>query len=408
MSKISFCWELGGGYGHLASFKPLADILVDRGHQVSAFLRDTQHASKFFDKNKLAFSSAPHYELKKPLSGPTISYADILKRCGYHSTQSVLRLVEKWREKYQHYGTELIIADHSPTALIAARTLNIPSTMFGTGFFAPPSVYPLPSITPWLDTDAEFLRKLEDDILEIINNILKHFAVKELEHLYQLFEVDENFLCTLPELDHYEGRAADAYWGPRYSDDTGVEAASISDAWQNESAKKVFVYTKDNYKFKHELLSSLKTIQADFLVHCANIEQADIKKYQADNVCFSVKPVQIKSIKNRADIVVCHSGHGTIAASLLLGIPLLVIPTQLEQALIGYKLNYFKFANMVEITDPSPDFAAKISQLLNNSEYKEQATKFSLFYGGFDQGQQLEEVALACEDLLGKQKYSRK
>jgi hypothetical protein len=37
---ILFCWELGGGLGHLMQMLPLADDLVKSGHRVFVALRD--------------------------------------------------------------------------------------------------------------------------------------------------------------------------------------------------------------------------------------------------------------------------------------------------------------------------------------------------------------------------------
>jgi len=400
MSRISYCWELGGGYGHLTSFKPLADTLNSRGHTVTAFIRETKHASKFFDRNEVEYFEAPAYKAATKDNSVTVSYADILKRCGYSSTQSILSFVEQWRKKFQQSDTELIIADHSPTALIAARSLNIPATLFGTGFYAPPSIYPMPTITPWVNTNNTLLCEIEDEVVEIINNVLRHYNSKPLDYLYQLFDVEENFLCTLPELDHYEGREPDVYWGPQYSDDSGIDAADVSSAWLNDTERKVFIYTNSNYKYKDNLLSSLSSINADFLVHCANISNKEIEEYSATNVTFSIAPVSIKSIKNTADLVVCHSGHGMVAASLMLGIPLFLIPTQLEQAILAEKLKFYKFADLVKIPDSAPDFVSKIHGVLDNSVYKEQAVKFSKHYGGFNQQYLCEEVALACEGIV--------
>ncbi len=167
MSNITFCWELGAGYGHLASIAPLAQSLTSRGHTLSALLRDTRSADKFLDIAAINSQQAPHWISTKKYRSPTISYADILNRCGYDSTESLLPLVQQWRDKFNADATELIIADHSPTALIAARTLKLPAALSGTGFSSAPPVYPLPSITPWLDTPPD----LEKGARDVINSV---------------------------------------------------------------------------------------------------------------------------------------------------------------------------------------------------------------------------------------------
>lgn len=395
MSNITFCWELGGGYGHIAGFEPLAEKLIAKGYCVNALLRDTSNAHQFFKEMPVRCMNAPIGGQKKRYAAPTISYADIIKRCGYDSTESLLSLVQQWREKLHKYGSALIIADHAPTALIAARTLKLPATLFGTGFFSPPPLYPLPSITPWLNTPPDFLQHIEAEVLEVINDVLRHFAVDELDYLYQLFEVDENFLCTLPELDHYSQRNIEAYWGPRFSDTTGIEAF-----WPKNGKKNIFIYTNNKYDLLDSLLLSLKRIDANILIHCAGMDRSATEGYAEENICFSLEPVQIKSIEGKADLVICHAGHGTVAATLLMGIPLLLMPTQLEQLLLAGKLNQLKLSNTIDIRAKQTEFGKAVKHALGDQECEKRVKLFAEHYRGFDQQDQLEEIVLACGDLL--------
>ncbi len=395
MSNITFCWELGGGYGHLASFKSLAQVLLARNHNVSALLRDTGNAHKFLNGMSVSYFSAPKWRPKRKYTAPTISYADIIARCGYDSKESLLPLVQQWRQQFRDCNTELIIADHSPTALLAARTLKLPATLFGNGFFAPPAEQPLPSLTPWLDTQPEFLKHIEDNVLSIINSILRHFDVARLDYLYQLFEVNENFLCTLPELDHYSNRKPDAYWGPRFNITSGESAH-----WPESQKSNIFVYTNSNYTLLQNLLTSFEKVDANFLVHCSGMDEETINRYTTNNTRFSANPIQLQSIANKADLVICHAGHGTVAASLLMGIPLVLLPTQLEQLMIATKLSHLKLAGFIDMRNKQPDFVQLIKFILNNNECRQRVNMFASHYTGFDQKEQLEEIALACEDIL--------
>ncbi len=396
MSNITFCWELGGGYGHLASFSPLVEKLTAKGHSLSALLRDTTHATKFLDADSVTCLQAPLHKQQRKQTSPTISYADILQRCGYDSSESLLPLVQQWRDKLSASATELIIADHSPTALIAARTLKIPAAASGTGFSLPPALYPLPSITPWLNTQPNFLLHIEACVLEAINSVLRHFDTTELEYLHQLFDVGESFLCTLPELDHYPARRMDAYWGPRFTNSSGAEAS-----WPENGQKNIFVYTNSRYKWLDALLLSLINIDANFIIHCSEMDSATAESYRAKNTHFSLDPIRIESIAEKADLVICHAGHGTVAACLLMGIPLLLLPTQLEQLLLAGKLSHFKLSHHIDPRSAEqPDFAEELRSTLNDDTCQKQAKQFSEHYKGFSSQQQLDEMLFACETLL--------
>jgi len=398
MSNITFCWELGGGYGHLAGFKSLAQLLLSKNHNVSASLRNADSAHNFFAEMSVNYFPAPKWQSQIKHTAPTISYADIIARHGYDSKESLLPLVQQWRKQFRECETELIIADHSPTALLAARTLNLPSTLLGNGFFAPPAEQPLPSLTPWLDTQPEFLTHIEDNVLRVINSILSHFDATTLDYFYQLFEVKENFLCTLPELDHYNNREPDAYWGPLFDMTTGVPAH-----WPKNQKKHIFIYTKSSYVLLHNLLTSLEGIDADILVHCSGMDEKTIRRYSTNNVRFSAHPIQLQSIENQADLVICHAGHGTVAASLLMGIPLVLLPTQLEQLMTASKLSHLKLAGFIGMKDKQPDFVPLIESILHNAECRQRANLFANYYKGFDPKEQLEEIVFSCEAILANQ-----
>lgn len=48
MSRILFAWELGGGYGHLGPFRPIAEALLAQGHELTLAVRDVERAHAVF------------------------------------------------------------------------------------------------------------------------------------------------------------------------------------------------------------------------------------------------------------------------------------------------------------------------------------------------------------------------
>ena len=253
----------------------------------------------------------------------------------------------------------------------------------------------MPSLTPWLDGQPFFLKNIEDDVLDVINSVLCQLDAPKLDYLYQLFEVDENFLCTFPELDHYDSRSPGAFWGPRFDIINGAAAY-----WPENRKKNIFVYTMRNYVFLQRLLMSLGEVNANFLVHCVGMSEEAENQYAQKNIHFSSDPVQLKSIKNRADLVICHAGHGTVAASLLMAIPLLLLPTQLEQLLLANKLSALKLSSVINMRDEQPDFVQSIESVLNSDEFSQRVSMFAGQYAGFDHEKQLEDIVLACEKIL--------
>ena len=99
---------------------------------------------------------------------------------------------------------DLIVFDHSPTALLAARGVAVRRVVTGAGFTVPAGVYPLPSLRPREDVSPERLRESEDPIPRRANHILKLAKQPPLQRLGQLYsEADAMLLTTFPELDPY-------------------------------------------------------------------------------------------------------------------------------------------------------------------------------------------------------------
>lgn len=397
MSHIVFAWELGAGYGHISGFKPLLDRFAGRGHRVTMILRETKNAARILGDSPVDLLSAPNLNYGKSQQAPTVNYADILLRCGFDSVQRLHARVEAWLQRFRESSPDLLVVDHAPTALVAARILNIPTTLFGSGFFSPPRVAPMPCLTPWLNPQPDFLWQLEHQVLGTINRVLELYDTRALTALYQLFEVDEDFLCTLPELDHYVGRPEAAYWGPRFSLDSGECVP-----WPQAPGKRVFVYVSGQYKHLPALAAALGQSEASVLVHCRDQDKTVAELFTAADCVYSRAPVNMRHVTENAELVVCHGGHGTIAAALLGGIPLLLLPTQLEQLLPSIKLRDFGLATFVDPAGAPGAVRQALEEALRNEAAIQNAQRFKHHYAGFDPDEQLEEIVLACEEIIAE------
>jgi UDP:flavonoid glycosyltransferase YjiC (YdhE family) len=120
MSRILCAWELGGGTGHLHILGPVGQALRARGHDVTYVLRDLVTASRFSAFSDAQLLQAPINSRVSRLP-PSINYAELLNRVGYLDVDVLSALIEAWRGLLRLVGPDLVLAEHSPTALIAAR-----------------------------------------------------------------------------------------------------------------------------------------------------------------------------------------------------------------------------------------------------------------------------------------------
>jgi UDP:flavonoid glycosyltransferase YjiC (YdhE family) len=334
VSRFLLAWELGGNLGHIKPLLALALELRKRGHEVTFAVRDIAAAASVLQEPGFAFLQAPALG-RRPADAPRdpASYAEILHHCGFTDAAGLAVSLQAWRHLYRLVQPDAIVFDHSPCALLAARGLGIPRILFGTGFASPPRVSPLPSFRPWTDVPPERLQSADQRVLEACNAALATLGAGPMQALHELFDVEENLLATLPELDHYPDRKGAKYWGPVYDDGTGE-----TPHWPEGTGKKVFVYIRPKSPAFPELARVLRDTDARVLWFAPGLAPKESERLQTDRLRFAHQPLNITNVAAEADAAVIHGGHGTAAAMLVNGVPVLVAPETVEQFIVSRKI----------------------------------------------------------------------
>jgi len=417
MARIIYAWELGGDYGHISGFMPLALALRDEGHEVTFVIRDLNNAEKVISKYKFPILQAPIWQATvKGLSGPPLNYTDIILRYGFMHKASLSALNRAWLELFKLIKPGMIITNHSPTPLFSARAIGLPRAVYGTGFCSPPHISPMPNMRPWAKIPDNKLQNSDAHALSVMNSLLNDMQSKapKMEMVADLFKVDIDFLCTFPEMDHYTQRKNAQYWGPVFN-----AAHGKSMAWQTnekgelKAIKRVFAYLKPQYRHYEKILQALKDSGANVLVFSPDVSVKMIETYQTEHMQFANEQIKLDSILPDCDLAICHAGHGTIAASLVAGVPLLLLPMQLEQFIESLRIKQLGAAELVGIESrPSKkdeptksediNFDALIAKLLNTPAYKAKAKAFSSKYSKFDQANQFKMMAKKVSEVLQK------
>src|SRR5260221_1128362 len=158
MATILFAWELGMGLGHTAQIALLANPLAAKGHRVFAALRDLRAGQGLFDPAVIPLP-AP-FRLGPSATDATISFASILRDIGFGDERALPVLAAAWRNLFKLVRPDLIVFDHSPTALLASRGFSAKRLLLGVGFCTPPPTG-LHFSALRLDATREQLRALE-------------------------------------------------------------------------------------------------------------------------------------------------------------------------------------------------------------------------------------------------------
>jgi len=220
LSRVVFVWELGSSLSHVSHLLKLAKLLRAQGHEVSMVVRELHNLRNIAVEGVRVLQAPVWLPQVAGLPEPPLNYAEILLRFGYHNPANLGGLVDAWRDLYRILEPDLVVANHSPTAMLAARSLQIRTAVQGGGFLVPPRETPMPNMRPWISVPPQRLAEAEAAVLSTVNTLLEGYGAKRLAFLGELFDVAETFLTTFPELDHYPGRRGAAYLGPLFSSGT--------------------------------------------------------------------------------------------------------------------------------------------------------------------------------------------
>jgi UDP:flavonoid glycosyltransferase YjiC (YdhE family) len=401
MSKILCVWELGSGYGHMTSFLPLALKLRHLGHEVVFALRDLSLAEIVLGRHGFPLLQAPIWiQRVSGLPEPPLNYAEILHRFGFLDQSGLTGMVKAWQNLFELVKPDLLLIDHAPTALLSSMSMGIPRCLVGNGFFSPPRKSPMPNMRPWLNVPEQRLVESDQRVLSVINGVLADLGKPSITTIADLFKVEEDFLCTFSELDHYQNRKEGHYWGRIVNWEEGGDPPK----WPAEGSKKIFAYLSPRYKDFEKIVQVLRSLLFKTLIHASGLSENFIKKYRSPNLEFSHQPVPIKQVAEQCDLAICHGGDGTTSAMLLAGRPLLMFPMHLEQHLLSQNVVSYGAGLLVNPERQNREYGELIHQLLTNPSFTERALSFAKKYSSFNPANQVESIARRCEQIIAQSK----
>jgi UDP:flavonoid glycosyltransferase YjiC (YdhE family) len=394
--KIFYAWEIGEDLGHITQFLPLALELRRRGHDIVTALRELPRAESTMGRHGIMMLQAPiwHGTLLNPPQ-PPISYAEMLFFFGYLDASRLTAMIRGWTGLISLVNPDIVIADHAPTALIAARVLGIPSTTIGPGFLLPPATTPLPNLRPWSNVSPERLMQSEQRVLTTINAAMETLSARPLERLADIFACAKHFLTTFAELDPFPSRHPLQYYGPILAPANGAVPQ-----WPQGSGPRVFAYLKPHYQEVEAALGALAASGCRTAAFVAGLSAEVLARIQNTTTAISQTPYDIKRAAAECDFGVCHAGHGTTCELLLNGKPLLLLPTQLEQYLTAKRVSDAGAGIIVDRENPQKDFKSAVSQIISNPYLAKQAREFARRYAGAISVSTVMRIADECEMIM--------
>lgn len=391
MRRVLFAWELGANLGHLARLQPLAERFKARGHPVLVAVRETPGASMLFGPCGIPFLQAPRLTQEIRLAHRPGCYADILLSQGCGNAVVLRDLVKAWRAVFESFRPDLVVLDHSPTALLAARSVGIATALVGNGFELPPSTAPLPPFPGYSWATLEAAARSEAVALANANTVLRGFEAPELDALSRLFDGGLRIFATFPELDHYGARADVRYTGPLVAW-TGVEQVD----WPAGSGKRIFACLRPSTKSVEAILGGLRQSGASVICFAPGFAKGNLESFGDPSMRFVSSPVDLKPLLETADACVSYGAEGTVASFLLAGVPQLLSPKTAEAQMAARRIEEMGAGLVLHGAQTAQGVAMMLERVVGDGRCKAQARVFAESHRDFDPKRAADEVV----DLL--------
>lgn len=371
MARILIAWELGEAFGHLARCQRLAMALAQRGHEVVVALKDVRHLAGYFLSSKVTVLAAPVPSAPDAKTiGPLSTYSDLLSACGFGRSTDLRSRLLTWRGILTLAKPDLVIGDHAPTALLAAKLFDVPCLAVGNGFSIPPPVSPWPSIAPWRAVPVEAAIESENRVNAVIADVVGTLGGRNAVEVRDLFGKDD-IIDSFPELDHYGNRGLANYVGPIVS----IPAALDVD-WQRSACKKVVAYLRPSVPGFRQIVRGLAELDAETICVVPGLDVSVAKRLATTRMRVARVPLNLTRVLRSADLAVGYGTGGFSTQALLAGVPIAMSPKYAEQAILARRIEDIGAGRLITTSDVLSSVSEQLVQALTSDEMHANAAAF--------------------------------
>jgi UDP:flavonoid glycosyltransferase YjiC (YdhE family) len=350
LKTVLFAWELGRGLGHLMNMRRIAARLKPHGFRFVAVSRDPA-ATDLLAGEFAEIIAAPRWPAdyrpasqQAALSSATLN--DILSAMGLADSSAVQKLLGAWDDIFKRTRPDLVIADFSPLAALAAHR-RVPLVQIGNGYTLPPHRM---KRFPLLHRFSPPLWS-EEQTLAAVNQAARAVGRAPLDHLPQLFSGDACLVQTFPLFDPYDMQRSEPLDGPMFDRPPAIKGAQ---------ARSIFVYLSSGYALHPSLFAALRPFAPRLRLHAPGFPLAQVEELRHAGAHIDAGPVPLADILPTTCLIVHNGGPGVAAEALVAGVPQLVLSAQVEQDFNGQALESAGVGKFVRVYEPGVDISAEL------------------------------------------------
>lgn len=395
MARVVLACELGTGRAHLRRLLALAAALRQRQHDVVLVVNDLNKAEQVLGDQGFVVLPCPTW--RSPVAGlpPLRNYTDILLRQGFIDAAGLRGLARAWQHLVGLLQPGLMVFDHAPVALFATRGLGVPRLRFGDGWGCPPLQTPMPQCAWWTASDDPFDAIGERNVLHVANQVASDLGLPAARSVADFLQADDDFVCTLPELDHYSRIDASRCRGPVLPP---ADAAGPDTPWPAGDGPCAYVYLRPDCAQLDALAQALRQRGWRALMHVPGLPPGRAKALAGAGLQLSPLPVPADQVASRAQLSIGHGGYALVHAMALAGLPQLLLSQRLEQQMLGHRVQAAGAGRVAAVSDGVPELDAHLRHLQGDGP-RGAAAALAGRHAGVDPEHVLQEAVLRCESM---------
>ncbi|MEM9348300.1 MAG: hypothetical protein AAGB26_16955 [Planctomycetota bacterium] len=387
--RILLIWELGAGMGHTSRLRPLAERVMSLGHEVTCTAIREKDAARHLP---CPVEEAPW--LKAPKRKQPVTWvghlADTLAALGWSQTDHLRESVRRWRAVLIDEKPDLIVMDSAPTAMLASLGLPMQRVWLANHWSTPPRVKPIPDLQKELTGQNRPIPDTEPAVVEAINACLNEQDQPTITHLYELFDrADDSPMLSIPEIDPHGPRPQTEYLG------VWASPSGAAPPWptceHGPDTPGVFAYLKP-FPHRGATLQLLAQTGLPVQAYTPGLNDIEAKPAGSSNLKCHTSPIDWLAKQQSTAFILCHGGAGMTGQALQLGLPVLALPTSLEQSAVTLRASQTGACIGTNIQDIR-SIGSALEQMFSDDGVFEAAEKLGEKYASYSPGQAAIQLA---------------
>lgn len=393
--QIILAWELGAGMGHTSRLRPLAERFAASGAGVECLAIREQDAAKHLP---CPVEQAPWLKSPKregPIWGGHL--ADTLAMLGWAQTEHLLESVRRWREVLQAKQPDMLVMDSAPTAMLASLGLPMKRVWLANHWSTPPRISPIPDLQAQLTGNARPIPDTEPAVVDAINRCMTDHGQPPIAHLCGLFDrAEASPMLSIPEIDPHGPRPETEYlgvWGSQPGPSLPWPPCE-----HGPDTPGIFAYLKP---FTHRAATLKLLAQTGLPVQAftPQINDQESEAARGGAVHLFTTSIDWLAKQQTTAFIVCHGGAGMTGRALQLGLPVLALPTSLEQTAVSMRASQTGACIAASIEDIA-SIGSAFEQMFSDDGVFEAAERLAEKYQGYDPDQAADRFADTLLALL--------